>query len=150
MRKKAPRTIRCIKTTSRYGTKSSYQPSASIERHKVHYDRRARARVTVVIFDVRKHRAPNGALRLNTPTPARRHAAPVRKHRAPNGALRRVRFTAGCLHQFGVRKHRAPNGALRRMAVPSGRSLSFPCQKAPSAKRCIKTGGLAVVFLVCF
>ena len=37
-----------------------------------------------------------------------------------------------------VRKHRAPKGALRRDFVPLGKTPSFG-QKAPSAKRCIKT-----------
>ena len=63
----------------------------------------------------------------------------VRKHRAPKGALR--------LHVFGplvgdtssVRKHRASKGALRPVeTVLVGRAQSIS-QKAPSAKRCIKT-----------
>ena len=39
-----------------------------------------------------------------------------------------------------IRKHRAPKGALRRAVVTAGVAVEF-CQKAPSAKRCIKTPG---------
>ena len=38
-----------------------------------------------------------------------------------------------------VRKHRAPNGALRRECIPDCHRFAFSSQKAPSAKRCIKT-----------
>ena len=38
-----------------------------------------------------------------------------------------------------VRKHRAPNGALRRANKARVVAPAWPCQKAPSAKRCIKT-----------
>ena len=39
---------------------------------------------------------------------------------------------------IAIRKHRAPKGALRLSAsTPHG--ISSSCQKAPSAKRCIKT-----------
>ena len=61
----------------------------------------------------------------------------VRRHRAPNGALRL--FLEVIFFPFSfVRKHRAPKGALRHQCT-----WRFPChpgrQKAPSAKRCIKT-----------
>ena len=46
-------------------------------------------RVPVVVGAVRKHRAPNGALRLQEVLHSRPRATFVRKHRAPNGALRR-------------------------------------------------------------
>ena len=62
----------------------------------------------------------------------------VRKHRAPKGALRLV---GECVPRVGerlVRKHRAPKGALRLLARVL-HVLRFPRQKAPSAKRCIKT-----------
>mgnify|MGYP001715996575 CR=1 FL=1 len=42
----------------------------------------------------------------------------VRKHRAPNGALRRVGEWGGARVLAVVRKHRAPNGALRRERQP--------------------------------
>ena len=64
----------------------------------------------------------------------------VRKHRAPKGALRRHRLS-GNNQRHHVRKHRAPKGALRRVSVSESTFSSF-CQKAPSAKRCIKTAGL--------
>ena len=61
----------------------------------------------------------------------------VRRHRAPNGALRL--FLEVIFFPFSfVRKHRAPKGALRHQCT-----WRFPChpgrQKAPSAKRYIKT-----------
>ena len=37
---------------------------------------------------VRKHRAPNGALRPDSTASCRRHDDSVRKYRAPKGALR--------------------------------------------------------------
>ena len=86
---------------------------------------------------VRKHRAPNGALRLGErPRGDKRNQ--VRKHRAPNGALRQVCrdtlvsvevvsestehqkvlenpvFVTTTYSRFIVRKHRALKGALRR------------------------------------
>ena len=62
----------------------------------------------------------------------------VRKHRAPKGALRLDREGLACPLPE-VRKHRAPKGALRLMAYLTPSSESFSGQKAPSAKRCIKT-----------
>ena len=62
----------------------------------------------------------------------------VRKHRAPKGALRHdgVCPVGGLIEE--VRKHRAPKGALRHRV--HGHTLTvFQGQKAPSAKRCIKT-----------
>ena len=72
------------------------------------------------------------------PPPLRGRPAAVRKHRAPKGALRRAGWNGGINLRKIVRKRRAPKGALRRdlldrAALPAGR------QKAPSAKRCIKT-----------
>ena len=63
----------------------------------------------------------------------------VRKHRAPNGALGltlRLRHQKLCSF---VRKHRAPNGALRLVLVQVEYARDHPRQKAPSAKRRIKT-----------
>ena len=88
----------------------------------------------------------------------------VRKHRAPEGALRRVTDQFDWFGGIIVRKHRAPEGALRLVErefithlevgqkAPSARRCIkttsvrrcpdpvVRCQKAPSAKRCIKTG----------
>ena len=112
---------------------------------------------------IRKHRAPNGALRHDVRETREVQIHAVRKHRAPNGALRQHdtlpvgRFffrqkapsakrciittrpprgsRRGCSR---VRKHRAPKGALRLTChVDTGRLRDS--QKAPSAKRCIKT-----------
>ena len=61
----------------------------------------------------------------------------VRKHRAPKGALRRSDIRIKELVDDLARKHRAPKGALRPVRLQSSRVVE--CQKAPSAKRCIKT-----------
>ena len=62
----------------------------------------------------------------------------VRKHRAPKGALRlELRIVGNLLRE--VRKHRAPKGALRRGALRFVVPGFEGGQKAPSAKRCIKT-----------
>ena len=42
-----------------------------------------------------------------------------------------------------VRKHRAPKGALRHAYLCIAADDVVAGQKAPSAKRCIKTGGFA-------
>ena len=123
---------------------------------------------------VRKHRAPNGALRRwrrrRTPARAgRRQKAPsakrciktrqarvypcpawqrVRKHRAPKGALRlSSREAARTAPPGSVTKHRAPKGALRQVPFAHSRINVILGHKAPSAKRCIKTHLLAVRLL---
>ena len=65
----------------------------------------------------------------------------VRKHRAPKGALRLHHSLPCCRVLFHVRKHRAPKGALRRddEAGTITQVERLTSQKAPSAKRCIKT-----------
>ena len=65
-------------------------------------------------------------------------AAMVRKHRAPNGALRLDGGEEHVSWDAEVRKHRAPKGALRHPStyLPG---LILSGQKALSAKRCIKT-----------
>ena len=63
----------------------------------------------------------------------------VRKHRAPKGALRPIEddgLNANAV--VTVRKHRAPKGALRLIRSVLADDAR-PRQKAPSAKRCIKT-----------
>ena len=47
-----------------------------------------------------------------------------------------------------VRKHRAPKGALRRAGLLRDKP-SFRSQKAPSAKRCIKTAGVEPPNFLC-
>ena len=69
----------------------------------------------------------------------------VRKHRAPKGALRptgRAYRTCRCDR---VRKHRAPKGALRQYEECTRNAAIRHCQKAPSAKRCIKTAHLSLL-----
>ena len=112
---KAQSAIRCIKTNLRV------------------FFRRA-------VLVVRKHRAPNGALRLHH---EREHGADtprrVIKHRAPNGALRRSSSSLLRISALVI-KHRAPNGALRHDILLRVNVLERVRHKAPSAKRCIKTG----------
>ena len=91
------------------------------------------------MYTVRKHRAPKGALRPPAGARFPTHAIHVRKHRAPKGALRPVNDAAPSLGCCGVRKHRAPKGALRLRLGNMDTRLSVLSQKAPSAKRCIKT-----------
>ena len=111
---KAPSAKRCIKTGRRRG----FWP---VERR------------------VRKHRAPKGALRLKKFATRKHPPFYVRKHRAPKGALRPNASHDFRAHSDPVRKHRAPKGALRQ-AVSASAGMRQPArQKAPSAKRCIKT-----------
>ena len=88
----------------------------------------------------RGQKAPSTKRCIKTPpcaTASNRRSLPVRKHRAPKGALRHaMRGLASNL--VPVRKHRAPKGALRHIGFPVAVAV-FSCQKAPSAKRCIKT-----------
>ena len=62
----------------------------------------------------------------------------VRKHRAPKGALRHEGNACAAMRSF-VRKHRAPKGALRLRVEHPCVHFNLVGQKAPSAKRCIKT-----------
>ena len=111
---------------------------------------------------VRKHQAPQGALRpafsvslgdgissqkapsakrcikTDRIAPYRGTAFRVRKHRAPKGALRN-KVCGDPRLQVRVRKHRAPNGALRQLVSGLLAVGVRESQKAPSAKRCIKT-----------
>ena len=88
---------------------------------------------------VRKHRAPKGALRLGayamTGVDLPDQKAPSAK-RCIKTATKRGPF-ARC--PGAVRKHRAPNGALRQVLPQRSVVDVVPSQKAPSAKRCIKT-----------
>ena len=65
--------------------------------------------------------------------------AGVRKHRAPNYALRPTSRSGKVRRKPVVRKHRAPNGALRQVLPQRSVVDVVPSQKAPSAKPCIKT-----------
>ena len=89
---------------------------------------------------VRKHRAPKGALRLSVRRIKPPEAWRVRKHRAPKGALRLARLRDIGVSESLVRKHRAPKGALRLLLISVQATQVKIGQKAPSAKRCIKTG----------
>ena len=87
---------------------------------------------------VRKHRAPKGALRQWSQPMTGSASEKVRKHRAPKGALRRYRGRFLLPLYPMVRKHRAPKGALRHF-LEYCIAVADHGQKAPSAKRCIKT-----------
>ena len=63
----------------------------------------------------------------------------VRKHRAPKGALRLPIVASQRQGACVVRKHRAPKGALRPLEAGARHPPVTTSQKAPSAKRCIKT-----------
>ena len=70
----------------------------------------------------------------------------VRKHRAPKGTLRLNKTGKPEPVFTSVRKHRAPKGALRRKRKePEGHRQTG--QKAPSAKRCIKTVEFGLVLV---
>ena len=137
---KAPSAKRCIKTDRRLGVNGTCR------------------------WWVRKHRAPKGALRQiradesllrqwpGQKAPSAKRCiktciqsgetvtqALVRKHRAPKGALRHLDALHLVLFDIQVRKHRAPKGALRRVMIVGFREYDGKRQKAPSAKRCIKT-----------
>ena len=111
-RQKAPSAKRCIKTG---------HPEAvdgDLEWVRKHRAPNGALRLVMqimscfVIVRVRKHRAPKGALRRFCELPHGLRAA-VRKHRAPKGALRHLFGAHGAGRFNGVRKHRAPKGALR-------------------------------------
>ena len=114
-RQKAPSAIRCIKTHR------SGRPGRG--------ERECR------------QKAPSAKRCIKTATtfpPHTRRSSPVRKHRTPKGALRHDKQPSDQGGSCHVRKHRAPKGALRRAA--NGAALvDGDGQKAPSAKRCIKT-----------
>ena len=59
------------------------------------------------LIQVRKHRAPNGALRLSALKRLTHLIRTVRKQRAPKGALRPVHSYSGSSGRPGVRRHRA-------------------------------------------
>ena len=71
---------------------------------------------------VRKHPAPEGALRLVVGCD-RALGSLVRKHPAPEGALRQIARQPK-LTQVGVRKHPAPEGALRLFIA--GHQFMYP------------------------
>ena len=88
---------------------------------------------------VRKHRAPKGALRH--PTPCSR-GSQIRGQKAPSAKRcikTRLRTWRTCPRRSCVRKHRAPKGALRLGETYGELVHVIGGQKAPSAKRCIKT-----------
>ena len=95
---------------------------------------------------VRKHPAPEGALRL-VPDCREHSVQGVRKHPAPQGALRPKKLLADWILTL-VRKHPAPEGTLRRTTVATF-CLNSVGQKAPSTRRCIKTNSSTHTAAVC-
>ena len=76
---------------------------------------------------------------VNVPSPllTTRQKAPSAKRCIKTLGCRGLEGVGVCL----VRKHRAPKGALRRFNVRPHTVSACEGQKAPSAKRCIKTWG---------
>ena len=109
---KATSAKRCIKTPVPRQDGHVFVPSESTEHQKVHQDQNFLA-VCYEVREVRKHRAPNGALR----------------HRQDGLAARVI----------GGQKAPSAKRCIKTFATSAWTSLSCPCQKAPSAKRCIKT-----------
>ena len=110
----------------------------STERQTVHLDWFPHDTATCGVEVSQK--APSAKRCIKT-TPLPRGSFPlafVRKHRAPNGALRPCIQQEYRASESPVRKHQAPNGALR-LVLSFGEQHVYLCQKAPSAKRCIKT-----------
>ena len=163
-RQKAPSAKRCIKTGPPRSTPGRQQPLVRKHRAPKGALRHTRAGNDVLHQPiVRKHRAPKGASRPVHRVLLHGGNHGVRKHRAPKGASRPVHRVLLHGGNHGVRKHRASKGALRprhpsellltvswsesteRQKVHQDpfpatmRDTPVPCQKAPSAKRCIKT-----------
>ena len=67
-----------------------------------------------------------------------RQAKKVRKHRAPKGALRLLRHRAGGL-VFGGQKAPSAKRCIKTQKKLFRFDQDMDGQKAPSAKRCIKT-----------
>ena len=109
-RQKAPSTRRCIKTL------------ALCLRHDL----------------LPRQKAPSTTRCIKTPPPGSiRRSATVRKHLAPEGALRRKNMTPP-FPRVHARKHPAPQGTLR-LHPETCRDASQVSQKAPNTTRCIKT-----------
>ena len=133
---KAPSTRRCIKTVTGW---YSQDGAPWVRKHPAPQGalRLAHVESCSDLLLGKKHPAPEGALRQIRPMAC--HPPPrsvVRKPPAPQGALRQ-RTDHRRAHGL-VRKHPAPEGALRR-SQNGGRNGLCCCQKAPSTRRCIKT-----------
>ena len=71
----------------------------------------------------------------------------VRKHRAPKGALRRPWLRASCSTRPGGQKAPSAKRCIKTLYPRAPQVQAYPSQKAPSAKRCIKTcGDASLVF----
>ena len=88
-----------------------------------------------------RQKAPSAKRCIKTPVLRPLHArlTSARKHRAPKGALRRSCSCSAHAVSWIARKHRAPKGALRPIRGVTIIGNNVDRQKAPSAKRCIKT-----------
>ena len=113
-----------------------------------------------MVHSVRKHPAPQGALRPQGHRPLL-SAVPVRKHPAPQGALRltpdraimvspsrqKAPSTTRCIKTLGprcrsrlqrlVRKHPAPQGALRHLTVKE-RHVGLVVRKHPAPQGALR------------
>ena len=88
---------------------------------------------------VRKHRAPRGALRH--PAAILRHVVsqPVRKHRAPKGALRPLGHCIAEIPGVGASESTERQKVHQDQESADSTQETQRSQKAPSARRCIKT-----------
>ena len=143
---KAPSAKRCIKTTPQPNTtqQAGGQKAPSAKRCIKTWNTWDR-----VLYAVTSQKAPSAKRCIKTPRKAagRRTQREVRKRRAPNGALRRDvenAFTTVVVGQKAPSAKRCIK--TRRIHVGRfGRSLR---QKAPSAKRCIKTRNSASLHII--
>ena len=136
---KAPSAKRCIKTSKHMLIKHIHH---QVRKHRAPNGALRREPSDVgVEADVRGQKAPSAKRCIKTRSLSRSRGArlTVRKHRAPKGALRHHIKCNQRIRTFDVRKHRAPKGALRPVQEPRQPLCRSFGQKAPSAKRCIKT-----------
>ena len=153
----APRTCRCIETSSDAAGTSSVSSCQGAPRTCRCIETGSSHTELSPSFSVREHHAPVGALRLEAPAAA---AAMVREHHAPVGALR-LMFAMRASTKLSVREHHAPVGALRPDAscaivvfddvrehhapvgalrlVNQGHNKFRESQEAPRTCRCIET-----------
>ena len=136
---KAPSAKRCIKTgipsSKKRETSGQKAPSAK----RCIKTSRFPSSHTNAARGVRKHRAPNGALRPSYGICSMTlRISPVRKHRAPKGALRHA-TPRDPAPAFGSESTERQTAHYDGRMTAQTESQSRVRQKAPSAKRCIKT-----------
>ena len=136
---KAPSAKRCIKTPSspihRDGPSCRQKAPSAKRRIKTATGRSCRC----VPFSCQK--APSTKRRIKTYSPFPYSSPHCVSQKAPS-VKRYIKTPAGgwrCGQEVRVRKHRAPKGALRHTLGEERDNTAANGQKAPSAKRCIRT-----------